>query len=133
MHSNIKTGVLLLLLALTGMPIAAEETAAFGPALEGEALARAAAKRIDVSSAGERSAQAGEVLVSLPSDLSLAAIEALARRHRLTRLESQSVELLGKTVHHWAITDGRSISNVILALERDGGIDAQPNNIYILQ
>jgi len=53
MHSNIKAGVLLLL-ALTGVPVAAEagrlETAAFGPALEGEASARAAAKRIDVSS-----------------------------------------------------------------------------------
>ena len=76
---------------------------------------------------------AGEVLVSLPSNLSLEAIDALAQRHRLTRMESQSSALLGRTVHRWRIVDGRSVPSVIFALKRDGGIDAQPNNIYTLQ
>jgi hypothetical protein len=82
---------------------------------------------------GERSFQPGEVLVSLPSNLSLEAIDALAQRHRLTRMESQSSGLLGRTVHRWRIADGRSIPAVILALKLDGGIAAQPNNIFTLQ
>jgi hypothetical protein len=60
-------------------------------------------------------------------------MNALAQRHRLTRLESQSVGPLGRTVHRWRIVDGRSVPDVILALKRDSGIDAQPNNIYTLQ
>jgi len=66
----------------------------------------------------------GELLVSLPSNPSFEVIDALARRHGLTRLESQSVGLLGRTVHRWRIADGRSIPDVILALKLDGGIDA---------
>jgi hypothetical protein len=77
--------------------------------------------------------RAGEVIVSLPSSLSPEAIDSLARRHRLTHLESQPVSLLGRTIHRLGIADGRSIAAVILALGRDGGIDAQPNNVYTLQ
>jgi hypothetical protein len=129
------------LLALTAMAVSAQagklETAAIGATPEGVDISRssspAAAERIHVPSAGERSFRTGEVIVSLPSNPSLEAIDALTRRHRLTRLESQSVGLLGKTVHRWGIADGRSIPDVILALKRDGGIDAQPNNVYTLQ
>jgi hypothetical protein len=119
-----KAGVLVLTLTAVAMP------AAISAPLESEALATV--KRIDVPLAGERSFQAREVIISLPSHLSLEAIDAMARRHRLTRLESQSVGL-GRTVHRWGIADGRLVPDVILALKLDGGIDAQPNYIYTLQ
>ena len=58
---------------------------------------------------------------------------ALSHLRGLTRLQSHAVGLLGRTVHRWKIGDGRSMPDVILALKLDGGIDAQPNNVYILQ
>jgi len=137
MRLILKAGVLVL--TLTAMTVSAQtgklKTAAIGATPEGvgEATAPATARRIDVPLAGERPFQTGEVIVSLPSNLSPEAIDALARRHQLMRLESQSVGLLGGTVHRWGIADGRSIPDVILALQRDGGIDAQPNTVYTLQ
>jgi len=127
-----------LVLTLTAMAASAQagrlESAAIGAFEAVDVSGRSApGAAIDVSSAGERSFRPGEVLVSLPSNLSFEVIDALARRHRLTRLESLSVGLLGRTVHRWRIDDGRSIPSVILALKLDGGIDAQPNNIYTLQ
>jgi len=137
MRLILKAGALVLTLA--AMAVSAQagrlETAAIGATPEGvgEATAPVTARRIDAPPAGERSFRTAEVLVSLPSNLSLEVIDALARRHRLTRLDSESIGLLGRTVHRWRIADGRSIPDVILALQRDGGIDAQPNAIYTLQ
>ena len=120
-----KAGVLV----LTLMPMAVSgqagtiDSSVIGSALEsvGESPAQGPARGIVVPSADERSYRTGEVLISLPSSLPPAAIDALARRHRLTRSESQAVGLLGTTVHRWAIADGRSIPDVILDLKRDGG------------
>lgn len=139
MHLIFKAVVLVLTLAAMAVAVQAGrlENAAIGATIEGvdfgRGSARAAARRTDVPSAGEQSFRTGEVIVSLPSNLPPEAIDALARQHRLTHLESQSVGLLGRTIHRWRIADGRSTTDVIRALKRDGGIDAQPNNIYILQ
>ena len=138
MRFILEAGVLML--TLTAMAVSAEagklERAAIGTTPEGVAIrssAPGAAGRIHLPSAGEGSSLTGQIIVSLPSNLSLAAVDALARRHRLTPLESQSIGLLGRTVHRWKIADGRSIPDVILELKRDGGIEAQPNNVYTLQ
>jgi hypothetical protein len=120
------------------LPLSAVAASAQGGRLESSAIpamtggvdaAPGVASRIDVPSAN----RTGEVLVNLPSDLSPDVIDSLARRHRLTRLESQAIGLLGRTVHRWRIADGRSMPDVIRALKLDGGIDAQPNNVYTLQ
>jgi hypothetical protein len=75
-----------------------------------------------------------EVLVALPSTLSPQAIDDIARRHRLTRLETLSVGLTGTTFHRWRIWDRRSVSDVIRALEAEAGPGiAQPNYRYSLQ
>src|SRR5207247_7157706 len=75
-----------------------------------------------------------EVLLGLPSNLSPQALDALARRHRLTRLESQDIGITGTTFHRWRITDQRSVSDVVRALEADRGAGvAQPNYRFTLQ
>ena len=131
MHSVLKPCVLVL--TLTALVISAQ-----GGTLENDAIRAmpddldtvpGEASRIDVRSAD----RTGEVLVSLPSSLSLEAIGSLAQRHRLTRLESYTVGLLGRTIHRWRIADGRPLADVIVALKLDGGINAQPNNVYTLQ
>ena len=122
-----------LVLTLTAIAVSAQagrlESDVIRATPEGVNSAPGAAIRIDVPLAD----QTGEVLVNLPSNLSLEAIDSLARRHRMTRLESRAVGLLGRTVHRWRIADGRSTPEVILALKLDGGIDAQPNNVFTLR
>jgi hypothetical protein len=49
--------------------------------------------------AGEQRFVAFEVLVGLPSNLTQQALNALARQHRLVRLESQSIGLTNTTLH----------------------------------
>ena len=131
MRTILKAGVLVL--TLTGIAVSAQggtlERGAIRATPKGVDTAPGVASRVDAPSAD----RTGEVLVNLPSNASLEVIDSLARRHRLTRLESQEIGLLGRTVHRWEIADGRSIPDVILALKRDGGIDAQPNNVYTLQ
>jgi hypothetical protein len=130
-----KTGVLVLTLAAMAVSAHAGKLENAGP--EGadisKSLTPAAAEPIHVPSTGDRSFRTEEVVVILPSKLAPKAVAALARHHRLTHLESQSVRLLGKTIHRWEVADGRSIPDIILELERDVGIEAQPNNVYTLQ
>jgi hypothetical protein len=87
-----------------------------------------------VPPAGERRFVAYEVLVALPSNLTQQALDTLARRHRLARLESQAIGLTGSTFHRWQITDQRSVADVVRALEADTGVRAaQPNYRFTLQ
>src|SRR5205823_4353964 len=95
-------------------------------------LNRATASRVPPVS--ERRYLSNEVLLGLPSNLTAQALDSLARRHRLTRLESQRIGLTGTTLHRWQITDQRSVSDVIRALEADRSIGlAQPNYRFTLQ
>ena len=87
-----------------------------------------------VPPAGERRFVATEVLVALPSNLTQQALDALARRHRLARVESQGIGITGTTLHRWQITDQRSVADVVRALEADTGVRAaQPNYRFALQ
>jgi len=87
-----------------------------------------------VPAVGERRFVAFEVLVGLPSNLTQQALEALARRHRLLRLESQAIGLTGTTMHRWQISDQRPVADVVRALEADTSVRlAQPNYRFTLQ
>jgi subtilisin family serine protease len=87
-----------------------------------------------VPPAGEQRFVATEVLVALPSNFTPQALDTLARRHRLVRLESQAIGLTGTTFHRWQIADQRSVADVVRALEADTGVRAaQPNYRFTLQ
>lgn len=101
----------------------------------GRNLASASARRSGVPPVGERRYVSNEVVVSLPANLTPQALEALGRRHGLTHLESHSIALTGTIFHRWRITDRRSVSEVIRALEADTGAavrSAQPNYRFAL-
>lgn len=86
-----------------------------------------------VPPAGERRYVPDEVVVTL-RNVSADTITALSRRHRLQQMERQSIQLTGDTIVRWRIPDGRSVPNVIRALEGDVSIAfAQPNYISVLQ
>jgi hypothetical protein len=77
---------------------------------------------------------AREVLIEIDGSPSDAAADALARRHRLTRLQSQPLPLVGGTLFRWRIPDSRSVENVVRELVADGSVrSAQPNYRFILQ
>ena len=59
---------------------------------------------------------------------------AIARRHRITRLESFSLPLVGSTLTRWRITDARSVGAVVRELVADNTIKSvQPNFRFMLQ
>jgi hypothetical protein len=77
---------------------------------------------------------ANELVAEIDGALSDARADALARRHGLTRLESQNFPLVGGTIGLFRITDRRTIE----AASREFGADisvrsVQPNFRYVLQ
>jgi subtilisin family serine protease len=75
-----------------------------------------------------------EVVVELATSLTNQQTDALARRHRLTRLQSVAFPLGGTTLTRWKIPDRRSVPAVVRALETDATVlSAQPNYLFALQ
>jgi hypothetical protein len=110
---------------------------ATNPALNPNALGRNGAgqniPRSGVPPVGERRFVPNEVVVGLDSNISPQALGELTQRHRLTAIESHDIPLVGTTYHRWRIADGRSVSDVIRALEADGVVrHAQPNYRFTL-
>lgn len=84
--------------------------------------------------AGERRLVPDEVVIELRNTVRPQQIDTLQRRHRLTRLETQPMQLSGTTLYRWRIPDRRSVATVVRALEADAVVaTAQPNYLYTLQ
>lgn len=77
---------------------------------------------------------AKEVLIEIAGTPTDAQADELARRHRLTRVQSQNFPLTNSTFFRWRITDGRSVDAVVRELAAGGNVKAaQRNNIFKLQ
>lgn len=84
--------------------------------------------------ANERRLVPDEVVIEVSNSVSPQQIDALQRRHRLTRIESQTFQLSGTAVFRWRIPDRRSVGAVVRALETDQVVAfVQPNYISKLQ
>ncbi len=87
-----------------------------------------------VPSADERRYVPNEVVVEVARTLSPQALNALARRHRLSTLQSFEIQITGTRFQRLRIDDRRSVPQVVRALETDGAVMAvQPNYIATLQ
>jgi len=85
-----------------------------------------------VPPAGERRYVPDEVLLQIASTVPTVAVDALARRMRLDRLESFDAD--GVTMFRWRIPDRRSVPAIIRSLEGERVVvAAQPNYLYRLQ
>ena len=83
---------------------------------------------------GERRFVPDEIIVEFAPGATPQAIDRLARRYNLTRLESQSFPLIGSTFYRWRIARGRSVPNVVGVIEDERIVaSAQPNYIFTLQ
>ena len=75
-----------------------------------------------------------EVVIEVANSASAQQIDALQRRHRLARIESQTFQLTGTTLFRWRIPDRRSVAAVVRALQNDRLVAAvQPNYLFALQ
>jgi subtilisin family serine protease len=94
---------------------------------------RRASKR-KPSTAADNTFVPKEVLIEIEGTPSDNEANALARRHRLTRVQSQSFPLLSSTFFRWRIPDGRSVDAVVRELAADRTVkSAQRNSIFRLQ
>ena len=76
----------------------------------------------------------GEIVIEVDGAVTEAQAIALAQRHRLTRVESQSFPLIGATMFRWRYSDNRSIDTVARQLLADGSVrSVQRNFRFTLQ
>jgi subtilisin family serine protease len=74
-----------------------------------------------------------EIIFEVRNAVAQSTVDDIARQHRLTRISSQRLELIGSTLYRYRIADGRPVPDVVRALEQDLRIaSAQPNFLYRL-
>jgi subtilisin family serine protease len=77
---------------------------------------------------------AGELVAEIDGSLSATQADELARRHGLTRVESQNVPLVGGTIGLFRVIDRRPVDTVASELATDTAVrSVQPNFRYFLQ
>ena len=83
---------------------------------------------------GEQRFVRNELLLNVAAGTSVPALDAIARRHRLTRLDLQNFAVTQRSLARVRINDGRPVATVIRSLQADARIlGAQPNYLYALQ
>src|SRR5689334_9961009 len=87
-----------------------------------------------VQAAINASTIARELVAEIDGTLSDAQADALAQRHRLVRVSSQSFPLIDATIGLFRITDQRPVDRVSRELAADANVrSVQPNFRYVLQ
>ncbi len=82
---------------------------------------------------GEKRYRRDEVLFVLKPSSPADALASVVQAQNLRRIAEAPLQLLRRTVHRYAITDNRSVSQVIAALEANPAVEsAQPNYQYEL-
>lgn len=71
-----------------------------------------------------------EVLIFVDGTKTEAQVQALADRHRLARIESQSIPLLAGTVFRWRIPDNRTLDRVVSELSIDSDVRLAQGNVF---
>jgi len=83
--------------------------------------------------AGETRFLPAEMLLDIPADVPTPTLDAIAARHTMTRLETQTFRLTGRTLHRWRLDGGGTVQAMIRGLAREPLVaGAQPNYVYAL-
>jgi subtilisin family serine protease len=89
--------------------------------------------RFDVPSPDETRLVPNEVILDVVSTVSRSALDHIAARNDMTRLEVNTVRLTGRTLHRWRINGNRSVRDTIIRLAYERVIaGAAPNYVYEL-
>jgi hypothetical protein len=57
-----------------------------------------------------------QVMLDIPASVPTPTLDAIAARHAMTRLETVTLRLTGRTLHRWRITGGGSVADMIRSL-----------------
>ncbi len=88
----------------------------------------------NLSPSGATQTASRDVLIVVDGTPTDAQVDALAQRHRLTRVESLSIPMLAATVFRWRIPDGRPMDRVLRDLSNDSAVRfSQANMSYRTQ
>jgi len=83
--------------------------------------------------AGETRFLPAEMLLDIPANVPTLTLDAIAARHAMTRLETQTFGLTGRTLHRWRLDGGGTVQAMIRGLAGEPLVaGAQPNYIYVL-
>jgi subtilisin family serine protease len=115
-----------LALLVTAMPAAFAQTAAAPPAPLRQGF--------NLPPPGETRFVPNEVMLDIPPNVTTDSLDAIAARHRMTRLETQSFSLTGRTLHRWRLDGGGTVAAMIRGVSGEPQVaGAQPNYLYDLQ
>ena len=82
---------------------------------------------------GETRFVPNEVMLDIPSSVPTATLDAIAARHRTTRLETMTFRLTGRTLHRWRLDGGGTVPDMIRGMVGEQQIaGAQPLYVYEL-
>jgi hypothetical protein len=74
-----------------------------------------------------------EVILDVPTSVSESQLNAIARRHAMTRMETQTFRLTGRRLFRWRIDGGTSVPDMIRSVAGETRVaGAQPNYLYAL-
>jgi Subtilase family len=83
---------------------------------------------------GERRFIHNEMVLHIGADVSPQTVQSVATRLGLTQVGYQNFDLVGRGLYRFRISDGRSVSDVIRAMEAEKiSATAQPNYVFRLQ
>jgi len=74
-----------------------------------------------------------EVILDIPANVPTSALDAIAARHTMTRMETRTFRLTGRTLHRWRLDGGGTVTAMIRGLNSEPQVaGAQPNYLYDL-
>ena len=89
--------------------------------------------RFNLPGPGETRFVPNEVILDSFPTVSTPTLEAIAQRHSMTRVQTQTFRLTGRRMHRWRLDGGGSVEAMIRALVGERLIaGAQPNYLYAL-
>lgn len=116
-----------ILLALL-MAIVFGATGAMAQSAKGKQTSR---RGFDLPPAGETRFVPNEVMLDIPKSVSTAQQEIIAKRHTMTRLETTTFRLTGRTLHRWRLDGGGTVEAMIRGMMGERQVaGAQPNYLY---
>lgn len=74
-----------------------------------------------------------EVILDVPASVTESQLNAIAQRHAMTRMETQTFRLTGRRLFRWRIDGGTSVPDMIRSIAGEARVaGAQPNYLYAL-
>lgn len=87
----------------------------------------------DLPPLGETRFVPNEVMLDIPASVPRATLDAIAAQHRMTRLESRTFRLTGRTLHRWRLDGGGTVPDAIRSMAGERLVaGAQPVYLFDL-